>query len=503
MNAKPPQHWTHRLRLLLAAAILPLGACSAVRGPDPRLAERLEPIVTRLDSTGATAHVRVIELPSGRELYARAATEPVVPASNMKLFSSAAALDLLGADHVFRTYLAFDGRDLWIIGTGDPGLGDPRIEKAKGRTVMSVLDDWAAALAARGIREIPGDLVYYDQAFELKQIHPRWEDDDALYWYGAPVGGLNFNDNCIDVTVYPAEPGAPARYEILPPISSVTIVNQCITGEAKPPTIEKMPHADVFVLGGGCTKRTTLRSKPVTDPGAFLAEALRHRLAAAGIAIAGDSRGAGEPLGGTIPPPAEMTIAVHETAMPDVLRRVNTNSQNMFAEALFKAAGAADAAKAGRREPGSWDNGRRAVEAFLDRRRIDRRGMEIVDGSGLSRHNRVTALAVTQLLHRMWHHEDGEVYRLSLDTPDDDGSLGKRLRGLENRVFAKTGYVGGTRALSGYVHTDSGKCLAFSIIYNRIPGRVGPYEALQDEAVRTLATWPALTSLENEEVASR
>jgi D-alanyl-D-alanine carboxypeptidase/D-alanyl-D-alanine-endopeptidase (penicillin-binding protein 4) len=483
----------HLIRALLLLLAAPLLGCTALTGGhDTRLVQRLDEILERESATGATVHARVIELPKGRELYARNARLPAMPASNMKLFSSAAGFDLLGTDHVFRTYLAYDGRNLWIIGTGDPGLGDNRIARLSNGTTTTVLDAWAAALQQRGISRIEGDLVYYDEAFETRTVHPTWPADDLQYWYGAAVAGLNFNDNCVDVTVFPSTDGAPAGYRVVPPVEGVTIVNQCTSGDKRPPTIDKIPYADVYVLGGGCTKETTLRSKPVNDPPAFLADALRTRLKAAGITIAGTIRGESIPLGGSVPPPAAQVVATHETSMRDVLTCINTNSQNMFAEALHKAAGAEFARRHGRSEAGSWSNGREAVEALLQREHIDATGMNVIDGSGLSRENRVTAQAVTELLRYLYGRSDADFFRASMATPGSESSLGRRLTDLDGRMWVKTGYVGGTRALSGYLHTKHDRWLAFSIIYNRIPGRVGPFEKLQDEAVRLIAEWPEI-----------
>jgi D-alanyl-D-alanine carboxypeptidase/D-alanyl-D-alanine-endopeptidase (penicillin-binding protein 4) len=472
----------------LGLALLLLGGCVA---PERRLAGRLDEILTRLDDTGAIVAARVIELPERRELYARDADAPFTPASNMKVPVGAALLDTFGLEHTFKTYLAVDGDDLWIIGTGDPALGDPRIAQRNGTTATGVFDAWARALRERGITRIAGDLVYYDGALETQWLHPTW-GDSVLHWYGAAVSGLNFNDNCVDITVEPAEPGRPARYEVMPPVRDVTVINECVTDPNHAPTIDKLPGGNIYRLGGTCAKREALKSKPVENPGAFTADALRTHLAGLGISIAGATRPAPEPLGGTIPPPAERVVAVHETALRDVLGRINTNSQNMFADAACKLAGQAWAARQGRRVPGSWADGSAAVHAFLKRNGVDERALVVADGSGLSVDNRVTARLLTELFAVMHKRPDGTAFVDSLAKGGVNGTLEKRFAGCEGHVFAKTGMIGGVRALSGYVRTRRDQWLAFSIIYNRIPGSVQPYEALQDEAVKLLVEWPEI-----------
>ena len=178
--------------------------------------------------------------------------------------------------------------------------------------------------------------------------------------------------------------------------------------------------------------------------------------------------------------------------MRDIIGRINTNSQNFFAEALCKLTGQAFAARHGRQVPGSWADGDKAVRAFLHRCKIDDQQLELADGSGLSVDNRVTARMLTDLLAAMRRRPDSAVFVDSLAQGGVNGTLQKRFAGLEGRVFAKTGYISGVRALSGYVRTAADEWLAFSIIYNKIPGDVKPYEALQDEAVRLLVDWPQL-----------
>lgn len=467
-----------------------VGCAGPQTGRELVLFTRLDEILNRLEDTGATVTARVLELPSRRELYARDIDLPFTPASNMKIPVSAAGLDMFGPQHTFETYLAIDGDDLWVIGTGDPGIGDPRLAKRRGSTTTGVLDDWADALEARGISQIAGDLYYYDGALDNEWVHASWASADLLHWYGTPTTGLNFNDNCVDITIYPTEEGQPARYEVVPPVENITVVNECLTGSEHDPNIAKLPEGDIYRLYGTCSKQAELKSKPVGNPGAFFCDALRTHLASRGIVIDGEIRRATLPLGGSIPPEPNKIVAVHETNLRDIIGRINTNSQNFFAEALCKLAGQAHAARQGHHLPGSWGDGDKAIRAFLRRCGIDDQHLVVADGSGLSEDNKLTSRLLTDLFATMFAHPDGEAFRDSLAKGGVDGTLKKRFAGLKGRVFAKTGYISGVRALSGYVRTYEGRWLTFSIIYNNIPGSVKPYEKLQDEAVRLLIQWP-------------
>jgi len=476
---------------LLVSVITLTSGCTALLSREARLASQLDEILTRLDDSGATVTARVLELPDRRELYARDIDVPYTPASNMKIPVSAAGLDMFGPDHTFKTYLAQDGDDLWIIGTGDPGLGDPRLAKRRGETPVTVLDKWADALAERGVKRITGDLYYYEDAFDDEWAHSSW-GDDTLHWYGAPVTGLIFNDNCIDITIFPTEPGQPVRWEVMPPVENITVINECVTAEKHEPTIEKLREGDIYKIGGTCAKQVDLKSKPVGDPGAFLCDALRTHLAKRGIEVAGEIKRARKPLDNVIPPPASKLVATYETSMPDVIGRINTNSQNLFAEAICKLTGQAYAARAGRQVPGSWSDGEQAMRAFLRELGVDDSGFAVADGSGLSDDNKVTSRMLTDLFAGMYARADGPVFMESLAKGGVDGTLQKRFAGLNGHVFAKTGYIEGVRSLSGYVRTSDDEWLTFSIIYNHIPGSVKPYEALQDEAVKLLIQWPEI-----------
>ncbi|HOB73535.1 MAG TPA: D-alanyl-D-alanine carboxypeptidase/D-alanyl-D-alanine-endopeptidase [Phycisphaerae bacterium] len=494
MRSPRTLRWSAVSALILTACLTAI--CAAQTAAPAQLATGLNAILDRLSSTGAVIHARVVELPSGRELYARRADEACIPASNFKLLVTAAGLDMFGPHHTFKTYLAQDGEDLWLIGTGDPGTGDYRLAKAAGETPVTMLERWALELERRGIRRIAGDLVYYDGAFDRQLVHPAWYKHFLVDWYAAPVAGLNFNDNTIDITVFPGEPGKPARYEVMPPVDNIKVINNCITGDKKAPSIQKSPGEHVYTLSGGCTERKELISKPIDDPGAFFAEALRVQLAKRGIQIAGQVRRSETPLDGVMPPPAAKIIATHETKITDVLARINKNSQNMFAECMSKLTGQAFEAQQGRRVPGSWESGAAALHAFLKKCGIDDAQLSAIDGSGLSDRNRVTTRMLTELLTVMFSRPDSQVYRDSLTIAGVDGSLLSRMPGLKGKVYGKTGYIGGVCSTSGYLQTRKGQWLAFSFIYNKVPRKAGSssdiaeFQKLHDETCTVLYEWP-------------
>ena len=458
------------------------------------LAQQLDDALGRGKIGSAHYTARVIDLASGRELYSVEPDTPYMPASNGKLAPGAATLDFYGADYEMKTYLALDGQDLWLIGTGDPGIGDNNLAKKSGGTTMTVLDDFAAALKKRGVTEIKGNLYYYDRAFDDQLTHPSWSKGYITDWYAAPISGLNFNTNCIDVSVKPTSPGELVTYTVIPPTKDVQIINKCVTGKGPEPDVDRKLDANVFTVTGATTKPVDIKSEAVTNPGPFFCDALRTHLESKGITIAGETRRADKPLGGSLVPPADKVVAVHQTKLADALKRINKQSQNNFAEAFCKLLGRGYREKQGRPEPGSWTAGAQATKAFLQRNHIDASKIEIVDGSGLSRDNRVTSRMISDLLVVMAKHKDRKAWFDSLGTSGEDGTISKRMLDLKGRVHAKTGFIGGVRSLSGYVQNDNGRWIVFSIIYNGI-GAVKPFEDRQDNAVRILAAWPKAATL--------
>jgi D-alanyl-D-alanine carboxypeptidase/D-alanyl-D-alanine-endopeptidase (penicillin-binding protein 4) len=426
------------------------------------LASRLDPLV---GDGRASVSLRVIEFPSRRELYAHEVDRPMMPASNMKLVTSATALDTFGPEQVFQPRLALAGDDLYLIGTGDPGLGDPTILEWSKRKPVDDFEGFAKTLQARGLTHIKGNLYYDDRTFDDQRLAPQWNKSFREFWYAAPVGGLNFNDNCIDVTVYPTEIGQAVRVEVVPPTAGATVVNRCLTGNKNAPAIHRGAGPNDYVLSGTCSQKTTLASKPVENPGHFTADALKTYLASRGVTIDGQILRAPTSL------PQLQVIATHDSHMPVQIKLLITNSQNMFAEAFSKAAGREFARRQGRGDVrGSWADGQAAAKAFLNKCGIDSSPFVAVDGSGLARENRVTARLLTDLLAAMDAHPNAALFRESLPLAGTDGTLRKRLADVKGRVSAKTGSIGGVRALSGYATTDSGRRGAFRILANDIPG---------------------------------
>ena len=200
-----------RLLSLIACGLLIGTWTSAARADHEQRIARLQKLLDRLPHAQTVVSAAVMSLPDGKMIYERNADRVLIPASNQKIIPGAVALAKLGVAHSFDTRLALDGDDLILIGGGDPSLGDSKLADERGGRSTDVFEQWASILTQRGITTIKGDIVVEDQIFEQPWVHPSWEESDLAKWYAAPVGGLNFNDNCIEITLQPTTPGELVR----------------------------------------------------------------------------------------------------------------------------------------------------------------------------------------------------------------------------------------------------------------------------------------------------
>ncbi|MFH0982353.1 MAG: D-alanyl-D-alanine carboxypeptidase/D-alanyl-D-alanine-endopeptidase [Planctomycetota bacterium] len=480
------------LLMLGATLVLPLAPPTAeARSPAEAVAE-FRRLLTKLPEPRAVCSAKVVDLSTDTVLVELNADRKLVPASNQKLWVLAAATVELGEVFAFRTVLATRGGEVYVIGDGDPGFGDPRLTEARGDSVTGELERWATLLAAKGFSDLAGHLSYDDTLFDRQWTHPSWESKHQPKWYAAPVSALNLNDNCVDVTIQPAEqPNVPVLWSMVPPNDAVEVVNRCLSAGKGTPVINRPGPQMQIVLSGQCSKRWEFPSVAVSDPVALFAGAFRQALGKQGITTSDEVRTARVRLPNTRLPDNLTVLAEYRTPLPGALARAGKHSQNLFAEALLKRLGFEWSRRTGRAEPiGSWETGRAAVLDFAERAGLSLTEADYHDGSGLARDNRLSAAQAVELLAYMYHHPARDLFAKSLAAPGEDGSLKKRMKDMRGLIYAKTGYLSGVRTLSGYVVTPAGRWLAFSVLFNGIKGDTEPFNKLHDQICRLLADWP-------------
>lgn len=468
-------------------ALIGLFLAGRAGAQDP--SNRIAAILAHPHLEGARVSVSVVDLASGRALFSRHGARRLIPASNAKLVTTAASLAVLGPSFRFRTELFLRGElsaglltgDLVLRGSGDPCFSGRFYE---GQPAI-VLRDWARALAKLGLRRVTGDLLLDTSACTGPAVHPGWPQDQLANWYCAPVASLSLGDNCLEVTVKSSRGRKPA-VSLVPALGGLALENTCRmtrTG-AHRPWIRRLDGEQMGVSIHGTFK--------TGEPPSTYTVAMRDPDQVFGMALAEALKRAGIKLEGTIRRSARRVAkpgrpgALHQSALDRVIPVVNKKSQNLFAECLFRALGRASGGG------GSFEGGSRAVAGYLKERGLV--GAKLVDGSGLARENRLSANDLTTVLRHVWRSPSRKLYLSSLPIAGEDGSLKRRMRSgpARGRVFGKTGYIRSASGLSGYVQTQGGKWLAFSILVNGFQ-RQGRYisntsiKGLQDRICQVLA----------------
>jgi D-alanyl-D-alanine carboxypeptidase/D-alanyl-D-alanine-endopeptidase (penicillin-binding protein 4) len=409
---------------------------------------------------------------------------PLTPASNMKLVTTSAALDLLGAGFHFRTVLAKRGEDLVLIGDGDPSFGDAELLKKVGWKSTTVFENWAAELKKAGLTRFR-DVVVDDSVFDEVLVHPNWPPDQEQSRYVAQVAGMALNANCIDFYVTPGP--RLAVYRTDPPTSYVKVQNTCAVGAESAIWLSRLLGTNNLTLRGTCAGRMEGPiSVTMHDPAMYAATVLAETLAAGGIELSGQVRRNRSIRSELMKAPTDgqvKVLAVHETPLDVVIRRANKDSMNLYAESLCKRMGAVGGST------GSWNSGTQASGEFLKRLGIEEGQFRLDDGCGLSKQNAISAHAVTTVLRHNFHSSNRQLFLSTLAIGGEDGTLANRFKrnGMKARVLAKTGYISTVSALSGYVRDAEDQWFAFSILMSNLPpGSNTKAKAIQDLIVKAI-----------------
>ncbi len=431
------------------------------------------------------ASLSVVEVDSGRPIAEHNSHLPLAPASNMKLFTTAAAVDLLHPDFELTTTVFVRGNidpsgtltgDVKITGHGDPTIGG----RFHDDRATAVIDEWANDLKASGIKTIEGNLIFEYGYMDTEYIHPTWPADQLVNWYEAPISAFSMQEGCVEVRVLPSRTGKPCLVQLDPPTNYINLQSSCVTGRGLP-FITRVRDTNTVVVRGGVPARSgpTEIFVTVENPIHYFAAVTSESFAHDGISLHGqviltphDAR------------PDWRAVAQHATPLSVIVYVINKKSQNHYAEQLVKIIGAE------KRRAGTWAAGTNIVTEWLTGKlTVPPDEYHQADGSGMSRDNRASANAFIHLLRYMWSTQYREDFVSSLPySGDPDSKFGKRLRTapFARQVFAKTGYIVGVVGLSGYVHGASGKIYAFSFIFNRYHVGVYAVYRLQDEMLKEL-----------------
>ena len=467
-----------RRSTLLAAFLLLVGVVPA-RAQDT-LTPALDKILQAPGLKGGITGAVVCRLDNGQVLYAHDANTRLIPASNRKLFTSAAALEVLGDDFRIHTALRAEAQpdaagtvhgSLYLHGGGD-GLLSP-----------DDLDALAQTLVHSGVKRVEGNVVGDGSLFTDGPYGFGWEWDDFSDEEFPQISALEVSEGVLGVHVAPGKaPGDPVTVTLTPPTDYLPVVVAARTGpkEATNDCAVSRPwDKNYFQVTGTLPLGATLDQKvPVKDPPLLAATLLYQSLAKAGVVVMGRA------VMGQTPP--QTTLLAEHLSLPlaQYLPRMNKPSDNLLAECLVRLVGTRG------NEAVSYDIGHARETLFLRVLGVDTSALGMVDGCGVGRRNFVTARAVASLLVEMHKKPDWRVWYDSLPIAGVDGTLKGRMKGTPaaGNVHAKTGTLGQVRALSGYVTGRSGTLYAFSLLMNNFPGTARQAGTVQDEFVEYLAS---------------
>ncbi len=479
---------------------------------DAELAREIDHLIDDGELASARWGVSVVSLKDSRVVYERNGNKLFTPASNMKLFPTAVALEFLGADYRWRTSIyattspdaagSVNG-DLVLYGRGAPDLTAVARANAANR---NSLDQLASDLYNRGVRRIRGNVIGDESYFRGNPLGDGWQWNDVQWYYGAEASALSINHNETSVNVLP-----PENRETVPVIrvgdqtGYVTVENRMVMGAAGDRMtvgIQRGLSDNVVRVWGTFppgSKGFGARLS-VHRPALWAAKMFVDALKARGITVDGQAltRDANEAVANRFDPRQATEIAfVLSGPLREIIKGTNKESINLYAELILRTLGrerAALLAAAGpsSREPGDDEIGLAIIRLWMNRSQVPMQGVALHDGSGLSRLNLVTPRTFVQLLAAMQRSPNSQIFRESLPLSGRDGTLGHRLKDYAERVAAKTGYITYDAALSGYVTTSEGEVFAFSIICNDETGRPSSGRLI-DQIVAALASYPART----------
>ncbi len=466
------------------------------------LNERLTALLESKPPAFGAAGIHVVDAATGAPLFASNEDRLFLPASNLKLFTSALALEKLGTNYRFTTrVLSAASGDLVLLGSGDPTLsGRIYPYKKDGRLgpPLDPIEDLAAQIVKRGIRRVNGDIVGDDTLYPWVPYPPNWSTDDTERDFGAPVSALSLDDNTVAITIQPgARAGEHASMSVSPTVEFLTIDHRVITGPrgaSLVPVIHlrQVPGSRQWIVTGSIPAGHAAVNEflPVDDPAEFAATALYDALVRRGVAIHGRPVARHRAFGVEYAAPLGDEIATRQSPpLGELLRMLEKVSQNLHAELILREVGRVKrqeaTTEAGAAEMAAFV---KTLEASLQQTEVPAPRSRVDDGSGLGRNSLVAPRLITKLLAREFALNDRDLWVSLLPVGGEDGTLEHRLCCASDGsiIHAKTGTLSRAIALSGYADSKTSGWLAFSILVNDFSAPPGEVRAWVDKMALAL-----------------
>lgn len=444
------------------------------------LANQLKQIVDSVNLKEGKLGVYIVEVDTGREIFDYNGDLPLIPASCNKLLTTAAALYYLGADFTYKTQIFYTGEikgavlngNIVVIGTGDPTISGRFHPQGNTKDLVWVFRQWADSIKKLGIRNIYGDVIGDDDYFDDEYCAKGWPLGERGEWYCAEISALSFNDNCVDIEWQGANtPGKLAFYKLNPLTDYVTMINSVTTVEKNGKlsiSYSREDKTNIIKANGTIPiEKKSLEWATIYNPTLYFVTVIKETLERSGIVVKGKA------VDADMLKDKEEVLKTRQfmdcyvsPQLASIIKVINENSQNFYAEQLLKTLGKIV------KDEGSFAKGGLAVIEFLEKEKIYVPGTVVVDGSGLSRLNRVSARQLVNILQFMGKHPSGKQFFDSLPQGGVSGTLRKRFQQTvesqkaAERIRGKTGYIGGVNSLTGIIQTKQGQKVYYSIIVN-------------------------------------
>lgn len=490
-------HRISKLPLLLIAALL-LNNCAGIYQPrslpssEENLARQIDLQIAAPELETALVGIMVQSAQTGEILYQHNATTLMMPASNEKIPSSAAALLNFGPDFHYRTSVYTTGKiedgilkgDLIVVASGDPTFSSRFCEN---KIDCFVFQAWADSLRARGIYAIEGDIIGIDDIFDDEPIGYGWTLNNLSYAYSTQIGSFMYNENMARVIIQADSAGDYMNIKFTSDPGYLTIEPDLeINPEETRIQVDRILETNrIRITGKIQPGKRYIENISIHDPTLHFLNALKWELVLLGIPIYGqpidaDALTKKDKL-------AQQQLLFTHTSVPfrDVLRILMKESQNLYAESIVKLLGHHFG------NAGSFEEGAKIVKQTLRRFGLEEDSYSYMDGSGLCRYNYISPAHLVKILRNMYHHRYGQIYRETLPIAGVDGTIDYRMRGTiaQSHIFAKTGTISNVRCLSGYATTRDGETLVFSTMFNNFLCNVNVVMDVQDRICMLLSSF--------------
>ena len=444
------------------------------------LRERIDNIISSYDSFEYDYGLRIISLEVPQVFYEYQIDKPFMPASNMKIITTAAAFDLLGRDFAWVTEFYRDEQDnIYLKASGDPTIN-------RHSDINHFFKSITDSLKIRGIRVIQGDLIIEPSGFNDSGIGYGWKEENSHFTYSAKPSALPFFENTIQIKISPSNIERRPYISLYPAHVGFEIVNDMTTvGNNRGGLwFEMDPYSNRITFHGSIW----LRSKPqyrtlaVQKPELYALEVIREKFRENQITIEGNIYYNTLPEQENNIETLEKLFQIETPKFIEVVNEINKRSNNFMANQLFMTIGE-------RFE--SSNQAEDVIKNWLRANNISPDSLKMYDGSGLSIYNQSTANILSSTLRFMYNSDWSEDFMNSMAVSGRDGTLRNSFQNdkLRHKVFGKTGFIIGARALSGFIRTQDDEMLAFSIIINKEGSRIRNFNQIIERVLIELATF--------------